>query len=203
MIWRMETGINRHFLKTGIMEIIIEKEYQGNLMADYKEIIEKVIEQALDYEACPYEIQVNVLLTDDEEIHAINREQRGIDRLTDVLSFPMVSYTAPADFSDLEEREPADFHPETGELILGDIVLSVDRMKAQAAEYGHAATRELAFLVAHSMLHLMGYDHMEDEERLMMEAKQEAILNRCGYTRDFKEEADRRPEDTPLKGKMP
>ena len=95
----------------------------------------------------------------------------------------MTSYERPADFSDLEDREPEAFHPETGELLLGDIIISMDKVKEQAKEYGHSCERELAFLVAHSMLHLMGYDHMEEEERLLMEEKQEEILRKCGYVR--------------------
>ena len=152
-------------------------------MPDYEEIIKNVIEAALDYEKCPYEAQVYVLLTDNEEIHQINREHRQIDRPTDVLSFPMAEYPAPADFSDIEERDPDAFHPETGELILGDIIISMDKVKEQAKAYGHSNTRELAFLVAHSMLHLMGYDHMTPEEAVEMERRQEAILTELNYTR--------------------
>ena len=114
----------------------------------------------------------------------MNRDYRHMDKETDVLSFPASEYPVPGDFSDIEERDPMAFHPETGELILGDIVISMDRVKEQAGDYGHSQKRELAFLVAHSMLHLMGYDHMEDGERLIMEKKQEEILDGLGYTRD-------------------
>lgn len=166
------------------MKIEIEHTYKENVVPEYQAIIENVVNTALDYEKCPYETQVYVLLTDDEEIHQINREHRQIDRPTDVLSFPMAEYPVPGDFEDIEEREPDAFHPESGELILGDILISMDRVQAQAQEYGHSVQRELAFLVAHSMLHLMGYDHMDEEERRQMEQKQEEILNICGYTRD-------------------
>ncbi|MCD8020240.1 MAG: rRNA maturation RNase YbeY [Clostridiales bacterium] len=166
------------------MKIDIENCYKENIVPDYETIIRKVIERALDYEECPYETQVYVLLTDNEEIHQVNLEHRQIDRPTDVLSFPMVSYTQPADFSDVEERDPDAFHPETGELLLGDILISMDKVQEQAEEYGHSLQRELAFLVAHSMLHLMGYDHMEDGERQIMERKQEEILKQCGYVRE-------------------
>lgn len=169
------------------MTIDIENEYEKgeSLLSGmpYEEIIERVIGAALDYESCPYECEVNVLLTDDASIREINCGQRGIDRSTDVLSFPMIDYDAPADFGGFDERGEL-FDPESGELMLGDIVISLDHMAAQAAEYGHSRTRELAFLIAHSMLHLMGYDHMEEEERLVMEKKQEAILQSCGYTRE-------------------
>ena len=161
----------------------IEYSYPEILIPDYKEIIEKVILTALDYEECPYEVQVYVLLTDNEEIHEINREHRQIDRPTDVLSFPMSEYLQPGDFSDIEERDPDAFHPDSGELMLGDIIISMDKVQEQSREYGHSLTRELAFLVAHSMLHLMGYDHMEEEERRLMEERQREILNLCGYKR--------------------
>lgn len=107
----------------------------------------------------------------------------GIDRPTDVLSFPMCDFETPGDFDGLEETPEEYFNPDTGELMLGDIVISVEKVKEQAEKFGHSETRELAFLVAHSMLHLSGYDHMEDEERLDMEEKQREILERRGYRR--------------------
>ena len=151
----------------------------------YAKLAEDVIAFCLSHENFPYEAEVNLTLTDNEEIHRINLEYRQIDRPTDVLSFPMADYPVPGDFSDIEERDPDAFHPETGELILGDIIISMDKVKEQAKAYGHSNTRELAFLVAHSMLHLMGYDHMVDEERKVMEAKQEEILKNCGYIREM------------------
>lgn len=165
------------------MTINIEYETEVKLDLPYEEIITEVVTEALDYENCPYEAEVNVLLTDNEDIRQINREYRNIDSPTDVLSFPMADYDSPSDFERLEEMASDYFNPETGELLLGDIVISVDKVKEQAAKYGHSETRELAFLVAHSMLHLCGYDHMEDEERLAMEKKQEEILKRGGYER--------------------
>lgn len=142
-----------------------------------------MVEASLDYEKCPYEAEVNVILTDNEAIREINREQRQIDSATDVLSFPMVDYETPSDFDHVEEAVEDYFNPETGELMLGDIVISVEKVEEQAEKYGHSQTRELAFLVAHSMLHLCGYDHMEEEERLEMEERQRAILDTRGYTR--------------------
>ena len=165
------------------MTINIEYEAEKTLDLPYETIIEEVAEAALDYENCPYEAEVNVLLTDDEEIRRINSEFRQIDRATDVLSFPMGDFETPSDFERLEEQSEDYFNPETGELLLGDIVISVDKVEEQAEKYGHSETRELAFLVAHSMLHLCGYDHMEEEERLLMEKKQEEILALKGYTR--------------------
>lgn len=165
------------------MTIEIEYEAEQQLDLPYEEIIREVIEASLDYEGCPYESQVSVVLTDNESIRSINAEFREIDRETDVLSFPMVDYSEPAYFDDLEDAEGEYFDPDTGELMLGDIVISVEKVVEQAEKYGHSEKRELAFLTAHSMLHLMGYDHMEDEERLIMEAKQSAILEELGITR--------------------
>ena len=165
------------------MTVTVEYETEDRLNLPETQIIEEVVTEALDYENCPYEAEVNVLLTDNPSIQEINRQQRQIDSPTDVLSFPMIDYASPSDFSHVEEAVEDYFNPETGELLLGDIVISVDKVREQAEKYGHSQTRELAFLTAHSMLHLFGYDHMEDEERLVMEKKQEEILERLGYTR--------------------
>lgn len=165
------------------MTITIEYEAEKQLDLPYEEIIRDVVNESLDYEECPYEAEVNVILTDNQAIQEINREHRQIDAPTDVLSFPMVDYEAPSDFDHVEDAVEDYFNPETGELMLGDIAISVDKVEEQAEKYGHSQTRELAFLVAHSMLHLCGYDHMEEEERLLMEARQNEILERRGYTR--------------------
>lgn len=165
------------------MTIEIDYEAEKETDLSYREIIEEIVCAAMDYEACPYEAQVNVVLTDDESIRQVNREYRGIDQATDVLSFPMIEYETPSDFSRVEEETFDCFDPESGELLLGDIMISMDKVEEQAAKYGHSQRRELAFLVAHSMLHLFGYDHMEESERLVMERKQREILADRGYTR--------------------
>lgn len=165
------------------MTVNIEYEAENKLELPYEEIIKCVVEETLIYEKCPYEAEVNVILTGNHEIHQLNVQYRSIDNPTDVLSFPMLNYSFPADFSHVEEDYADCFNPETGELMLGDIVLSVDKIKEQAENYGHSQTRELAFLVAHSMLHLCGYDHMENEEREIMEKKQREILELRGYKR--------------------
>lgn len=166
------------------MSIIIENEYSGEVVADYETIINEIVEAALDYEQCPYECQVSVTLVDNETIHQINQEYRQIDRPTDVLSFPALEYEEPGEFDWLEEEGIGCFEPESGELLLGDIMISMDKVKEQSAQYGHSEKREFAFLIAHSMLHLMGYDHMEENERKVMEHKQEEILQMKHYTRD-------------------
>ena len=165
------------------MTLIFEEEGELTLPLECEELADKVINAALDYVGCPYEAEVNLLLTMNDQIQEMNANFREIDRATDVLSFPMVDYEVPGEFDFLEERDEY-FHPETGELLLGDIVISADKVIEQAQEYGHSVKRELGFLVAHSMLHLFGYDHMEDDERVVMEAKQSEILERLGITRD-------------------
>ena len=165
------------------MTINIEREVELCFEFSEEEYIEKVILAALDYVDWPYEAEVNVLFTDNDGIHEMNQEYREIDRPTDVLSFPMVEYKIPGNFDDLEEEQEDCFHPDTGELMLGDIVLSYDKIKEQATEYGHSELRELCFLVAHSMLHLFGYDHMEEEEREQMERMQREILEQLNILR--------------------
>lgn len=164
------------------MSIIIEDEVEISFKFPYKEVIENVIQYSLDYVECPYEAEVNVLLTDNEAICEINNTHRGIDTATDVLSFPFVEYSNPARFEGLEDSGEY-FNPESGELMLGDIVISVEKVISQADLYGHSELRELAFLTAHSMLHLFGYDHMKEEERREMETRQNEILNALNITR--------------------
>ncbi len=166
------------------MSIIIENEYEAKTLEDYETIIEEIVEAALDYEAFPYECQVSVTLVDNETIHEINYEYRDIDRPTDVLSFPALMYDFGGDFDWIEGAGVEICDPESGEIVLGDIMISMDKVEEQAKEYGHSEKREFAFLIAHSMLHLMGYDHMEEDERAVMEKKQEEILQSKGYTRD-------------------
>lgn len=167
------------------MTINIDYETDIELQLDYQEIIKNVVEAAVDYEMCPYETEVNVLLVDNEAIKQINNEYREIDKPTDVLSFPMVEYAEPSDFESLDSDDECFdcFNPDTGELILGDIVISVEKVMEQAENYGHSQTRELAFLVAHSMMHLFGYDHMEEAEAKIMEQKQNEVLEQLGINR--------------------
>ncbi len=164
------------------MTFHFEYEAEKEFALDYQALMTRVIMQVLDYEKCPYEVEVNIVITDNEEIQRVNAEYRQIDRATDVLSFPMVEYETPGDFSNVEEDEML-FHPETGELMLGDIMISIDRVEEQAKEFGHSVERELGFLTAHSMLHLCGYDHMEEDERMVMEQKQREIMDQLGIYR--------------------
>ena len=164
------------------MTINIEYETDKKLEVDFEEIITSVVNESIDFEKCPYEAEVNVTLTDNESIHKINREFRNIDSATDVLSFPGVNYVSPSDFDAIKEElegSPEDyFNPDTGELMLGDIVISVEKVVEQALKYGHSTKRELAFLTAHSMMHLFGYDHMTESDSALMESKQNAVLEK-------------------------
>lgn len=164
------------------MTLIFEEEGELKLDLPCEELATKVIEAALDYEECPYEVEVNLLLTMNDEIQEMNQNFRQIDRATDVLSFPMIDYEEAGNFDFLEDVMDA-FHPESGELMLGDIVISKEKVISQAEEYGHSIEREYAFLIAHSMLHLFGYDHMEEEERIVMESKQKEILEQLQILR--------------------
>ena len=164
------------------MTLIFEEEGDLTLDLPCEKLAKKVIEAALDYEECPYEVEVNLLLTMNDEIQEMNQNFRQIDRATDVLSFPMIDYEEAGNFDFLEDVMDA-FHPESGELMLGDIVISKEKVISQAEEYGHSIEREYAFLIAHSMLHLFGYDHMEEEERIVMESKQKEILEQLQILR--------------------
>ena len=165
------------------MSFYLEEECEVTFDFDYKKLAERVISFCLEHEQFPYDAEVNLTLTDNEGIHSINLEYRQIDRPTDVLSFPMLSYELPGDFSFLEEEHEEDFNPDTGEALLGDIIISVEKVKEQAENYGHSMEREYAFLITHSMLHLFGYDHMEPEEAQIMEAKQRELLEKLEIRR--------------------
>ncbi len=166
------------------MTFYVENETGKAFPFSVEDTVRLVCEAVLEEEACPYEVQVNVVLTDNEGIRETNREARGIDSPTDVLSFPNVDFEREGVFDIDENREADCFDPDTGELILGDIMISVDKAEEQSREYGHSLRREFAFLVAHSMFHLCGYDHMQEQEAAVMERKQAKILEDLGITRD-------------------
>lgn len=165
------------------MSFYLEEEVEVNFNFDYKELAKKVIDYCLESQNFPYDAEINLTLTDNAGIHIINKEYRDIDRPTDVLSFPMLSYNEAGDFSFLEDENDDDFNPDTGEAILGDIIISVDKVKEQANEYGHSESREFAFLITHSMLHLFGYDHIVKEDAVIMEPLQKKILDELGISR--------------------
>ena len=161
------------------MTLFYEEEGALKLPFDCQALAREVINGALEYIHCPYEVQVNLLLTMNDEIHEMNRDFRNIDRATDVLSFPMLEYETPGDFSHFESEEDC-FDPETGELLLGDIVISMEKAVEQADRFGHTLQREVGYLTAHSMLHLLGYDHEEPLEKVHMREKEELVMTQLG-----------------------
>ena len=141
-------------------------------------LIRRTIRTALAAEGLTAPCEVDVLLTDDDGIHEINRELRQVDRLTDVLSFPEFELT-PGQLPGPEDADPG-----TGLIPLGDMVLSMERVAAQAREYGHSKRRELSYLVTHSVLHLLGYDHLDEGPmKAQMRAREEAIMALLGLER--------------------
>ena len=143
-----------------------------------KAFVRKVIRTALAAEGVDFPCEVDVLLTNDAHIHELNWEQRGIDRPTDVLSFPAF------DLQPGTLPEPADADPGSGLVPLGDMVVSLERAAAQAKEYGHSNRRELAYLTVHSVLHLLGYDHLDEgPQKAQMRAKEEEILEKLDVIR--------------------
>ena len=145
------------------MTIQIDYEAERKLDIDYEKLASKVAAHILETENCPYDVCVNLVITDNEEIKRVNTEFRSIGAPTDVLSFPMIPFNTPADYSVIEGD---------------DSYFDLD-----TEEYGHSTEREFSFLFAHSMLHLLGYDHMEPDEAAVMEAKQAKALEDLGITR--------------------
>ena len=167
------------------MIFYVENETGAKFDFDFEQLAKTVAEAVLAEENCSYNVEISLTITDDEGIQEINREFRDIDKPTDVLSFPTISYDEPGDFSVIEGEQKVDLlDPDTGNISFGDIVINENRVRSQALEYGHSEKREFAFLVAHSLLHLCGYDHMEEDEAAVMEKKQNDILNGLGITRD-------------------
>lgn len=166
------------------MTSYVENETEYSFPFEIQELLDRIMETVMDAENCPYETTVNLLLTDNAGIREYNREYRGLDQETDVLSFPNISFLKEGDFSVVETGEVDFFDPDSGELVLGDIILSVERVIAQAQEYGHSVLRETAFLTAHSMFHLCGYDHMTPQQAAVMEQKQESVLQQLSIVRE-------------------
>ena len=158
-------------------EIIFEPEVAG--AAPYPALLRQFFPAALAAEHVETACEVDVLFTDDQGIHQINLEQREVDRPTDVLSFPMF------DLQPGEHPGKEDADPGTGLVPLGDMVISLERAQAQGEEYGHGTRREVAYLAVHSVLHLLGYDHMDDGPmKAQMREREEAILGELGITRE-------------------
>lgn len=156
------------------MTVLFDNRYEGQFDEEFFQMIEKIALLSLEYEDFDTDCEISVSLVDNNEIKDINSRFRNIDSATDVLSFPQLTF---------EEDEICDVN-ENYEIILGDIIISVERAMEQAKEYGHSLKREIAFLTAHSMLHLLGYDHMVKEEEEVMFKKQKEILNIAGIPRE-------------------
>ena len=165
------------------MTLYVAIESEADFPFDIETVARSVAQEALEAEGCPYDCAISLTIVDNAGIRELNRDFRDIDRETDVLSFPNLEFETPGDFSATDNSESDCFDPDTGELVLGDIVISTEKVKEQAENYGHSTKREFAFLVAHSMFHLCGYDHMTEEEAGVMEEKQEAVLTKLGITR--------------------
>lgn len=151
--------------------IIITSDISETVNKSTAALIRKVIRTGLAAEGMTLPCEVDVLLTNDEGIHAVNLDMRGVDRPTDVLSFPEFDLT-PGEHPDEEDADPG-----TGLIPLGDMVISMEHVAAQAEEYGHSRKRELAYLVIHSVLHLLGYDHLDEgPQKRKMREREEAIL---------------------------
>ena len=167
------------------MTFYVENEVNADFGFDIEELSVTVAEKVLELEGCDHPVEIGLTITDDEGIQEMNRQFRGIDKPTDVLSFPNVSYEEAGDFSVMDSEQKVDLlNPDTGAIMFGDIVINEARVRSQAEEYGHSLKREFAFLVAHSMLHLCGYDHMEEDEAKVMEEKQRNVLSSLGINRD-------------------
>jgi probable rRNA maturation factor len=165
----------------------MENKTSFQLSEKMKQLIQEIIVQALKQEKYPLDVEVSITFVDNNEIQAINKEFRNIDRPTDVLSFPLLEFedstTAGENDSFSLEGLEEYINPETGDLMLGDIIISIDKAIEQSKEYNHSLEREIGFLVSHSMFHLMGYDHMEEDEEKIMFEKQEKVLQTVGLSR--------------------
>lgn len=158
------------------MAVYIENQSKTKFNFHYKVVIERAVKTVMKDKNIPEELDVNVLIVSPEEIESINNETRNIDKVTDILSFPYFEYDTPGVF----DEETNEWNEED---ILGDIVVCADMVKSQAEEYGHSEKRELAFLIVHSMLHITGYDHMEEADAAVMEAEQKRIMDILGISR--------------------
>ena len=161
--------------------MILNDDDDYNIDNEFKELGIEAVNKSLDYLAFEYEVDVTITTTTDKEIRLINKEHRNIDKATDVLSFPMIEWPSPKDYEYLEANIFMNMNPDTQCVILGDIVLSMDKVKSQASEFGHSIKREYVFLIVHSMLHLFGYDHMVVEEEQQMISMQKDILKTIDY----------------------
>ena len=148
------------------------------------QLLKTCADKAADIEGIPQNCAASLLFVNDVKIREMNRIYRGIDRATDVLSFPEVNYDDGMTAGNSKTRLAAAFDDDIGGPFLGDIVISTEHAAAQAEEFGHSLSREYAYLTVHGLFHLMGYDHMADEEKRIMRAREEAVLSALGIQRE-------------------
>lgn len=147
--------------------------------------LHQALAQAAALSGAPDKAQADVAIVSDEQIHQLNREYRGVDRPTDVLSFPMIAYPPGKAAEDIGWADYAlDARPDTGEIMLGDIVISYPAALRQAQEYGHSTGRELTYLAVHGLLHLLGHDHEQEADKRRMRAREEEALRAAGLARE-------------------
>lgn len=165
--------------------MILEFEDEKGLLDEQtRELMQRCADAAQRTEGVSCPLSVFISVVGDEEIRAINREQRNKDASTDVLSFPTVNYPKGKTAGQCEHLLREEYDPDTDACALGDIVISMDHVRAQAAEYGHSERRECGYLLTHGLFHLMGYDHMTDEDKPVMRAMEEKSLVSIGLTRE-------------------
>ncbi len=155
------------------MNLLVDNRTDFVFDSELNNILKKAVCESLKFEKFNQNCEVSLSIVSNDEIRKINNQFRKIDNFTDVLSFPQLTF---------EENEVADVN-ENGEILLGDIIISIDKAKEQAEEFGHSLQREIAFLTVHSMLHLLGYDHMNEKDEKKMFSKQKKILDNIGIPR--------------------
>ncbi|MDF2502841.1 MULTISPECIES: rRNA maturation RNase YbeY [Clostridium] len=166
------------------MIFIDNRQNKIDFSLENEKIIRDIIDYALKEEGVNIDYEVSVILIDNEEIKEINREMRDIPRITDVLSFPMLDYPEGSIYKEAyRENKFDDTFLDEGKLVLGDIALSLERAKEQSIDFGHSFIRECSYLTIHSVLHLLGYDHMIEEEKTIMRKREEEILNKFNINR--------------------
>ena len=166
------------------MTLIMPDENVPEFDFDIYETAESTVKTALLLAGFDREAEVSLSFADADEIRELNKDYRGVDSVTDVLSFPLIDFDPKRPFSEVVSSNELDYiNPDTGEVMLGDIVICEEKVRSQAKEYGHSLKREFAFLICHSTLHLIGYDHIEDEDRLVMEEMQRKIMEELSITR--------------------
>lgn len=157
------------------MTLMIDNRQDNINIEEINDIIEKVVNKTIEYEGIKNKFEISVILVDNIQIQKINKEYRKIDSPTDVLSFPMIEYDEPGILP--HDGAYLEVDRDTDEILLGDIAISLEKAYEQSKEYGHSFEREVAFLTLHGMLHLLGYDHIDEKDRALMRQREEGILN--------------------------